>query len=317
MEVRKTKIEEIDLVMDIYELAREFMKKTGNANQWINGYPSRRLIEKDIQDGYSYVCIIDGEISGTFFFMQGEEPTYSLIYEGEWLNSRPYGVIHRMAGNGKAKGIGAFCLNWCFTICNNIRIDTHHDNKVMQNILERDGYTRCGIIYLADGSPRIAYHRSEDFTHITDGIIRVIQSEELFLNSLTEEEITSERNIQNRNIKQILGHLIDSASNNHQRMVRLQYNKELSFPDYRQDNDLWISIQNYEKADWKSLIQLWKFYNLHIAHVISSVDITKLENFWLDFEGTKVTLKNMIEGYLDHLHLHIREIHELAPGKPV
>ena len=152
-----------------------------------------------------------------------------------------------------------------------------------------------------------------NFTHITDGIAQVIETEESLLSGLSAEAITQRRNSQNRTIKQILGHLIDSASNNHQRMVRLQYSKDLLFfPDYRQDNDLWISLQDYQRADWTNLIKLWKFYNLHIIQVIYSVDIAKLDSYWCDFEGTKVTLKDMIEGYLDHLLLHMKEIHELA-----
>lgn len=154
--------------------------------------------------------------------------------------------------------------------------------------------------------------QENNFTHITDGIALVIETEEKLLSSLPTEVITHRRNKQNRTIKQILGHLIDSASNNHQRMVRLQYSKDLLFfPDYRQDNDLWIALQNYQNANWTHLIQLWKFYNLHIIQVIHSVDKTKLDNYWCDFEGTKVTLQEMIEGYLDHLHLHMKEIHEL------
>lgn len=154
--------------------------------------------------------------------------------------------------------------------------------------------------------------QKQDFTAITTGIARVIETEEGLLNSLSIEAITLRRNSQNRTIKQILGHLIDSASNNHQRMVRLQYSKDLLFfPDYRQDNDLWIALQDYQHTDWSNLIQLWKFYNLHIIQVIQSVDKSKLDSYWCDFEGTKVTLKDMIEGYLDHLLLHIGEIHEL------
>ena len=152
-----------------------------------------------------------------------------------------------------------------------------------------------------------------DFIPITDGIKKVIEAEESFLRDLPVEVITLRRNKQSRTVKQILGHLIDSASNNHQRMVRLQYSKYLLFfPDYRQDNDLWIALQDYQNADWENLIQLWKFYNLHIIQVIKSVDLTKLDSFWCDFEGTKVTLKEMIEGYLDHLYLHINEIKDLA-----
>ena len=154
--------------------------------------------------------------------------------------------------------------------------------------------------------------QKQDFTAITTGIARVIEAEEGVLNSLSVEAITLRRNSQNRTIKQILGHLIDSASNNHQRMVRLQYSKDLLFfPDYRQDNDLWIALQDYQHTDWSNLIQLWKFYNLHIIQVIQSVDKSKLDSYWCDFEGTKVTLKDMIEGYLDHLLLHVGEIHEL------
>lgn len=151
------------------------------------------------------------------------------------------------------------------------------------------------------------------FTHITNGVAKVIETEESLLTSLPVEVITQRRNKQNRTIKQILGHLIDSASNNHQRIVRLQYSKDLLFfPDYRQDNDLWIALQDYQNADWINLIQLWKFYNLHIIQVIHSVDMAKMDSYWCDFEGSKVTLKEMIEGYLDHLYLHMKEIHELA-----
>ena len=150
------------------------------------------------------------------------------------------------------------------------------------------------------------------FSEVIDGILTVIDSEEPILASLHEDILTLRRNGQNRTIKQIVGHLIDSASNNHQRMVRLQYSQYLlAFPDYRQDNDLWIALQDYQHADWNNLIQLWKFYNLHMIQIIKSVDATKLNAYWCDFEGTKVTLRQMIEGYLEHLHLHIREIHQL------
>ena len=140
-----------------------------------------------------------------------------------------------------------------------------------------------------------------DFSKITEGIYHVIETEEKILTGLQNDTITLKRNKQNRTIKQILGHLIDSASNNHQRMVRLQYSKDLLFfPDYRQDNDLWIALQDYQNEDWNNLIQLWKFFNLHIIQVIKSVDQTKLDSYWCDFEGTKVTLQDMIEGYLSH-----------------
>ena len=151
-----------------------------------------------------------------------------------------------------------------------------------------------------------------DFSAITNGISSVIESEENILRTLPIDVITQRRNRQNRTIKMILGHLVDSASNNQQRMVRLQYSQYLLvFPDYRQDNDLWIALQDYQNEDWQNLISLWKYFNLHMIHLIQSVDNSKLDSYWCDFEGTKVTLQEMIEGYLDHLQLHINEIHEL------
>lgn len=150
-----------------------------------------------------------------------------------------------------------------------------------------------------------------DFSNVTNGILRYIDTWEDKLLNLPVETISNRRNKQNRTIKQILGHLIDSAANNHQRMIRLQYNKQLDFPDYQQDNDLWIALQDYQHADWNVIVQLWKFYNLHMIQVIKSVDQTKLENTWQTFEHTTVTLQEMIEGYLGHIDLHFNEIQEL------
>ena len=128
---------------------------------------------------------------------------------------------------------------------------------------------------------------------------------------LPVDTITKKRNKQNRTIKQILDHLVDSAANNHQRVVRLQYNNKLDFTDYQQDNDLWIALQDYQNADWNITIQMWKYYNLHMIQVIKSVDHTKLENSWQNFEGITVTLRQMIYEYLGHIELHLNEIQEL------
>lgn len=153
------------------------------------------------------------------------------------------------------------------------------------------------------------------FSKITNKISELLEKWEPILSELPEDVYLTKRNWQNRSIIQVLGHMVDSASNNHQRIVRLQYNKKLGFPDYRQVNDLWIAIQDYQHADWNNLIQLWKFFNLHIIHVIQSVNLNKLENFWNDFEGTKVTLEKMIEGFLWHMELHLKEIQVVLDEK--
>lgn len=93
-----------------------------------------------------------------------------------------------------------------------------------------------------------------DFSNVTNGILRYIDTWEQKLIDLPVDTITKKRNKQNRTIKQILDHLVDSAANNHQRVVRLQYNDKLDFPDYQQDNDLWIALQDYQNADWNITI---------------------------------------------------------------
>lgn len=162
-----------------------------------------------------------------------------------------------------------------------------------------------------------------DYSNVINAIRFILEKEEPMLKILTEDVITNRFNSQGRSIKMLLGHLIDSASNNHQRMVRLQYAPRvgysipdgerglLVFPDYTQDNNLWLQLQNYQNEDWNTLVQLWKFYNLHIIQVIQSVDESKLNNYWLDYEGNQVTLHDMIMGYTGHLELHIGHIHEL------
>lgn len=152
---------------------------------------------------------------------------------------------------------------------------------------------------------------NDNFTDLRNEITELVTEWEMKLLELPEKTLSNNRNRQNRTIKQILGHLVDSAVNNHHRIVRLQYNTDLEFPDYRQDNDIWIRIQNYQNEDWKNLITLWKYYNIHLNHVIKNVNSDCLKNTWKDFEGTVETLESIITGYLSHLNLHIDEIKEL------
>ena len=162
MEIRRSTEKDFEQIMEIYRYAREFMAKTGNPNQWgPTNWPPEQLIHSDISSGTSYVCVHEEKIVGTFFYTYGEnaEPGYERIEEGNWLNNDAYGVVHRIAGNGSVKGIGKFCLEWAYQQCGHLRIDTHADNKPMQHVVEKAGFSKRGIIYVADGTPRIAYDR--------------------------------------------------------------------------------------------------------------------------------------------------------------
>lgn len=159
MTIRETTLQDLQQVMEIYDHARKFMKAHGNEHQWINGYPSRSLIESDIRLHHSFVCMDENRtLLGVFSFIKGKDPTYQQI-EGNWLNDQPYGTIHRIASARKGTGIFNACVDWCLRQCPNLRIDTHEDNIPMQNAIRKNGFTRCGIIHTADGSPRIAFQK--------------------------------------------------------------------------------------------------------------------------------------------------------------
>ena len=160
MDIRKTTMEDLDMVLDLYAKARQFMRENGNPHQWGQNHPSKEQVINDIQRGCSYLCIDDGQALGTFYYAKEIEPDYAQIYDGAWLSHEPYGVMHRVASPGIKKGAGTFCLLWCFRQSGgNLRIDTHQDNSPMQNMLEKNGFQRCGRIHLKDGSPRLAYQK--------------------------------------------------------------------------------------------------------------------------------------------------------------
>lgn len=163
MEIRHTTEQDISRIMEIYRYARRFMEEHGNPNQWgPTNWPPESLIRSDIASGISYVCTLNGKVVGTFFFKQGEdiEPTYRVIENGAWSDNSPYGVIHRLASDGTTKGVGRFCIEWAFKQCGHLRVDTHGDNLVMQDLLKKSGFIHCGTIYVEeDDYPRLAFEK--------------------------------------------------------------------------------------------------------------------------------------------------------------
>ena len=159
MKIRKAALEDIDQIMEIYGTARQFMADNGNQTQWAPGHPSRERIHKDVNEGVGYVIEDNEGIQGVFAFILGEDSTYGIIEKGRWLNDTPYGTIHRLASSGRVKGIAAECFDWCCEQHPNVRVDTHENNKVMQHLIEKSGFIKCGRIYAEDGTPRIAYQK--------------------------------------------------------------------------------------------------------------------------------------------------------------
>jgi len=159
----------------------------------------------------------------------------------------------------------------------------------------------------------------KEFEIIANEITLLVNVWENKLLLLPEEVITNRRNSQNRSIKQIVGHLVDSASNNIHRTVHLQYRETpLYFPNYATfgNNDRWIAIQNYQDENWENLVQLWKYSILHFAHIIQQINPEKLKNVWMGGDDEKVTLHKMVEYFIPHFKLHLVEIEELIENPP-
>ena len=168
--IREAKPTDIPEIMQVMEAAKKIMRSSGNMHQWGDGYPSEAVIFSDMEKHGGFI-IEEGDdidlspqkIVGYFAFLPSPEPTYSKIYNGEWLDDvKPYHVSHRIASYPDVHGIFSDIMNFCFSHDANIRIDTHKDNLIMQHNIEKHGFTYCGIIYLANGDERLAYQKNNN-----------------------------------------------------------------------------------------------------------------------------------------------------------
>ncbi len=159
--IRLAAEEDLKTILEIYAIARRYMAENGNAAQWSDSYPDRELLEKDIRGRQLFVYAEDDKIHGVFAFIIGPDATYSRIENGAWKNENPYGTIHRLASDGAVKGVFGQCVEFCRQKISNLRIDTHNDNHTMRHLIEKNGFEKCGIIYVQNGTPRIAYQYSQ------------------------------------------------------------------------------------------------------------------------------------------------------------
>lgn len=167
---RKATAEDLDRIMQLIEYGRQKMCQSGNTRQWADGYPTRETLSQDIFAGNSLLLEEDDMPIATFALVPGPDITYRDIYEGEWLNDGPYCVLHRMASMSGKHHVFSDVLDYCFTRTDNIRIDTHRDNTVMQHLILKYGFHYCGIIYLPDGTERLAYQRTTTSGKVTHGL---------------------------------------------------------------------------------------------------------------------------------------------------
>jgi hypothetical protein len=134
------------------------------------------------------------------------------------------------------------------------------------------------------------------------------------LRSLDEQAATHRPAPDRWTIQEVIGHLVDSAANNHQRFIRAQFTSELVFPKYEQNE--WVQAQQYNLIPWSQLLEFWQQYNRHLAHVIRQVPATALQTRCLIGAYDPATLEFLIVDYLDHLRGHLQKIRDRLANTP-
>ena len=151
---------------------------------------------------------------------------------------------------------------------------------------------------------------------VAEELAGLIRTAEPVLRSLPEETVSARPAPDRWTIKEVMGHLIDSAANNHQRFIRAQGTSELVFPKYEQND--WVRCQRYGEVEWGTLLDFWSAYNRHLCHVIRCVDPETLGVRCLIGPYEPVTLRFLIEDYVVHLRHHLRKIAERPEvGRPL
>ena len=157
--IRQAASSDLSHIMVVYAHARRFMAEHGNPTQWGNTRPTEADISARIARNELFILEGSDGIQGVFAFILGEDPTYHVIENGQWLSDAPYGTIHAVASDGSIHGFLTQIVMYCLQTIRHLRIDTHPDNLIMQHVITKNGFTKCGIIYVADGTPRLAYER--------------------------------------------------------------------------------------------------------------------------------------------------------------
>jgi len=141
---------------------------------------------------------------------------------------------------------------------------------------------------------------------IADKIVELVDNVAQRLRELDEDVVSARPEEGKWSIKEIMGHLFDSAVNNHHRFVRANDYEEFEFPGYEQD--MWVIRQNYQESDWPSFLELWRLYNHQLAHVIRQISEERMYSVCRIGDYEPATLRYIVEDYLVHMEHHIKQI---------
>lgn len=160
--IRKAEEKDLQEILNIIQEAKSYFAQH-KIPQWQSGYPEGIDIEEDIDRQGGYVAQEDGVILGYSFIQVMQDHNYDVI-EGHWLNEEDYAVMHRTCihDSAKGRGIAGMFVQKADSLSDNVRADTHELNASMRKMLEKNGFISCGIIYVEDGTPRVAYQRIKE-----------------------------------------------------------------------------------------------------------------------------------------------------------
>ncbi len=174
--VRNATLGDLDHIMEMVDHSRSIMRANGNNSQW-GGYPGRDLIGNDIATGIGHVMTEGSRVVGYFAMLTQPEPTYEYIEDGLWLDdTTPYVTLHRLACVPGVNGIARCAFEWGEAHAPSVRVDTHLDNHIMLHIINGRGYTRCGVVYMQDGSPREAFQKMM-YPEVNVGLKQYVEQE--------------------------------------------------------------------------------------------------------------------------------------------
>ena len=157
--IRKATEKDIPAAMELFTAAKSIMRSDGNSTQWGDGYPDAGIVRTDISMGGAHLIGRDGE-PGACVAVRPAADAPASARDGKWLDdSSPYHVIHRIASTPESHGVFRRIIEYALSVSGNLRIDTHRDNRIMRRLIEKAGFSYCGVIVLADGSERLAYQK--------------------------------------------------------------------------------------------------------------------------------------------------------------
>ena len=162
--IRQANINDVEEIVKIIDQAKAYLKSK-NIDQWQHGYPNDTDVINDINNGHGYVLVND-RVVGYAAIIYGHDDNYDYIEDGQWLNEDKYGVIHRICiddslmGKGLASEFFEYAADRALALgFNNLRVDTHPENKSMQRLIAKNGFIKCGIVYMSDKTSRYAYQK--------------------------------------------------------------------------------------------------------------------------------------------------------------